>query len=369
MDLKQARLHQPTMNLRAHARIFSRLQIASVAGTQRLSAGESTQCSRGFFIARKMAERQEQHYCIKFCHKLGDSQVETIRKIRTAFGDDTMSSTQINEWYNRFKDGSTSVESEPRSGRPSTCRNDQVIAEVNAVVMRDRRVTIREIAEEVGISTFSAHSIMTEDLAMKRVASKFVPKLLAVEQNQLRVELSQDILDSTNRDPDFMNTIITGDESWVYGYDPETKSQSSQWKHSTSPKPRKARQVRSNVKVMLTAFFDSRSVVHHEYAPQGQTITKEYYRDVLRRRRDARFEENRKTLEAWNVRMQVPAAPETPGWTSNIESGTASVFRPQTNGPCFVLSGMATDLPPDLGTTETAALRPPTSYGGHCMNY
>ncbi|UYV66554.1 hypothetical protein LAZ67_4002056 [Cordylochernes scorpioides] len=53
-----------------------------------------------------------------------------------------------------------------------------------------------------------------------------------------------------------MNTIITGDESLVYGYDPETKSQSSQWKHSTSPRPKKTRQVRSNVKVMLTAFFD-----------------------------------------------------------------------------------------------------------------
>ncbi|XP_070392521.1 protein GVQW3-like [Dermacentor albipictus] len=156
-----------------------------------------------------MAERLKQRYCIKFCQKLVGSQVETIRKIQTAFGDDSMSSTQIKEWYNQFKDGRTSVESEPRSVRPSTCRNDQVVAEVNAVVMRDRRVTIREIAEEVGISTFSAHSIMTKDLAMKKVAAKFVPKLLTVEQKQLRVEVSQDMLDFTNSDTDFMNTIIT----------------------------------------------------------------------------------------------------------------------------------------------------------------
>ena len=94
------------------------------------------------------------------------------------------------------------------------------------------------------------------------------------------------MLDSTNSDPDFLNTIITGDESWVYWYDPETKSQSSQWKHSSSPRPKKARQVRSNVKVMLTAFFDSRGVVHHKYAPQGQTINKEYYRDVHRHLHD-----------------------------------------------------------------------------------
>ena len=55
---------------------------------------------------------------------------------------------------------------------------------------------------------------------MKRVSSKFVPKLLTAEQKQLRVKVSQDTLDSTNSDPDFLNTIITGDESWVYGYDP-----------------------------------------------------------------------------------------------------------------------------------------------------
>ena len=43
-------------------------------------------------------------------------------------------------------------------------------------------------------------------------------------QKQLLVEISQDLLDSTNSDPEFMNTIITGDKSWVYGYEPETKS-------------------------------------------------------------------------------------------------------------------------------------------------
>ncbi|XP_040357023.1 uncharacterized protein LOC121046630 [Ixodes scapularis] len=177
-----------------------------------------------------MAERLEQRYCIKFCQKLGDGQVETIRKIPMAFGNDAMSSTQIKKWYNWYKDGRTSVgsESRPQEGRPSTCQKDQVIAELNAVVIRDRRVTIREIAEEVGISTFSAHSIMTGDLAMKRVAAKFVPKLLTVEQKQLRVEVSQDLLDSTYSNPGFMNTIITGDEPWAHGYDPETKSQSSQ---------------------------------------------------------------------------------------------------------------------------------------------
>jgi hypothetical protein len=48
-----------------------------------------------------MTERIEQRYCIKFCHTLGDTQVETIRKIQQAFVDDAMSITRIKEWYNR----------------------------------------------------------------------------------------------------------------------------------------------------------------------------------------------------------------------------------------------------------------------------
>ena len=86
-----------------------------------------------------------------------------------------------------------------------------------------------------------------------------VSKLL-MEQHK---ELTQDMLDCTNNDLEFMKTIITGDDTWVYGYHPESKFQSSQWKHLESPRPKKAQQVCSNVKVMLTCFFDSCGIVHH----------------------------------------------------------------------------------------------------------
>ncbi|KAJ4445144.1 hypothetical protein ANN_06945 [Periplaneta americana] len=133
---------------------------------------------------------------------------------------------------------------------------------------------------------------------MNRVAAKFVPKLLSPEQKDLRRDVAQDLLDTANTDPGFLNTVITGDESWVYGYDPETKRQSSQWKHPESPRPKKARQVRSKIKVMLTVFFDVRGIVHHEYAPEGQTVTKEYYHDVLWRLRDA---VRRKRPDMWTA--------------------------------------------------------------------
>jgi len=119
-----------------------------------------------------MTEGLEQRYCIKFCQKLDDSQVETIRKIQRVFGDDAMGTTQIKGWYNRFKDCRTSVDSDARSGRPSTSRNDELIDQVRTLVMQDHRVTVWELAEEVGINTGSVHSILTDDLSMRRVSAK-----------------------------------------------------------------------------------------------------------------------------------------------------------------------------------------------------
>ncbi|KAJ4429146.1 hypothetical protein ANN_26149 [Periplaneta americana] len=174
-------------------------------------------------FSRKMTERIEQRYCIKFCQKLGDSQSQTIRKIQQVFGEDAMGVTQIKEWFNRFKDGRTSAESEQRCGRPQTARSAAVVERVRNLVMADRRLTVREIAEEVGVSKDSAHAILRDDLNMNRVAAKFLPKLLSPEQKDLRRDVAQDLLDTANTDPGFLNTVITGDESWVYGYDPGTK--------------------------------------------------------------------------------------------------------------------------------------------------
>jgi hypothetical protein len=87
---------------------------------------------------------------------------------------------------------------------------------VSSLILENRRLTVREIADEVGVSTGSAHSVVTEDLHMCRVVAKFVPKLLSQE---LCLEVAQDMLECANGDPEFLKAVITGDETWVYGYD------------------------------------------------------------------------------------------------------------------------------------------------------
>ena len=144
------------------------------------------------------------------------------------------------------------------------------------------------------------------------MAAKFVPRLLTLDQKECRVTNSSDLLENARDNPFFLSSIITGDESWVYGYDPETKAQSSVWKHPDSSRPKKARQVQSKTKVLLTVFFDLKGILHHEYAPEGQTVNKEYYLQVLRHLRDA-------------VRRKRPELCATRNWKLHHDNAPAHV--------------------------------------------
>ena len=102
-----------------------------------------------------------------------------------AYGVSAMSKTRVYEWYKRFQDGREDVEDDERPGRPSTSTTDENDVEnVKEMFMNDRRITIREVADDVGILIGSCHEIFSNVLGMKRVAAKFVPKLLNFKQKQ-----------------------------------------------------------------------------------------------------------------------------------------------------------------------------------------
>ena len=161
--------------------------------------------------------------------------------LQQAYGEDCLSRRQCYDWNRRFKSGRTSIEDDPKSGRPSSSTDDDHIEKVRSVMRENRRLTIREVSEEVGICKSSCHTILTEKLKMHRVAAKFVPCLLTEEQKQNRVTGSQELLDRSNTDENFLKNVITGDETWVYGYDVETKVQSSQKVGKSSPRPKSPR--------------------------------------------------------------------------------------------------------------------------------
>jgi hypothetical protein len=67
-----------------------------------------------------------------------------------------------------------------------------------------------------------------ENLNMgRRIAAKFFPRHLTNDHKQLGINVCLELREKANEDPTFISSIITGDESWIYGYHPEEKQQSS----------------------------------------------------------------------------------------------------------------------------------------------
>ena len=155
---------------------------------------------------------------------------------------------------------------------------------VTSLVRSDRRLTLRMISSELNLNWFTVHQILTQDLGMRKVCAKMVPKNLTTEQKAIQRDVCLDLLDCLQREPEFFSCVITGDESWILEYNPETKRRSRKWHTSNSSCPRKARMSKSKIKLMLI-FFDNQRIIHKECVPPGQTVNQTFSQEILERLR------------------------------------------------------------------------------------
>ena len=138
------------------------------------------------------------------------------------------------------------------------------------------------IADELGMNSERVWRINTEDLGMRKICAKMVPKLLNEGQKERRVQVCKDVLEQLKTKPNLLKRVVTGSESWIFKYNPFTKWQSLEWKSALSPRPQKARVFKSKTKVMLITFFDVHGIVQAEFLPQGQTINQHICKSILR---------------------------------------------------------------------------------------
>ena len=156
------------------------------------------------------------------------------------------------------------------------------VERVKQKVRSDRRLTLRMIADKLGINSERVWRIITEDLGMRKICAKMVPRLLNEGQKEWLVQVCQHILEQLETEANLLKRVVTGDESWICEYDPLRKRRSLEWKSTLSPRTKKARVFKSKTKVMLIAFFDVHGIVHAELLPHGQTINQHVYKNILR---------------------------------------------------------------------------------------
>ena len=232
-----------------------------------------------------MDSKVEQRTVLRFLVHEGKKPIECWRQMCLVFGSRTMSKSRIRVWHKRFLNGRDSFKDDPHTGRPRSARCQRNIQRVQNALNKDHRMTVRGLAEETNISKTLVHGILKKDLHLSKVAAKLIPKDLTQEQKAFRKRLCEENLAALQVNPNLMDLVVSGDESWVSVLEMETKQSSSAWipKGDRQARPAKARRQRSVRKSMLTVFMDKKGVVLAEFLPPGTTVDTDHYLEVLQR--------------------------------------------------------------------------------------
>ena len=121
-----------------------------------------------FYYGKKI----EQRVCLKFCVSNGITATKSLKMSQKYFRECTLSRTQVFEWHKAISEGCEVVENLPHTIHPSTSVNDDNIGKVKKIVLENRRVGIREVAQTLNIPYGSTEHIVVHVLGMKRVAAR-----------------------------------------------------------------------------------------------------------------------------------------------------------------------------------------------------
>ena len=108
--------------------------------------------------------------------------------------------------------------------------------------------------------------MLTNILGMSMVSARWVLRMLSDDLSRFEDDPS-----------DFIEQVVTQDQTLVHHFDPESKMQSKKWKHPGSSPPKKFKRVHSTGKVIASVFWDSQGVIMTDYLQQGHTINGAYF--------------------------------------------------------------------------------------------
>ncbi|GBM89676.1 Histone-lysine N-methyltransferase SETMAR [Araneus ventricosus] len=243
---------------------------------------------------------------------------------------------KVRKWARDFKAGRDNVHDESRSGRPSVI-TDNMVASVEAKILENRRSTISTLSNDFPeVSRSVLYKIVSEKLNFKKLCSRWVPKLLTENHKNKRFECSLNFLTHYNEEGDAMlSRIVTGDETWVSHVTPETKLQSTEWRHTHSPLRVKAKQTLSQRKIMASVFWDRYGVLLVDFMQRGTTINAVAYGQTLRKLSRAIQNKRRGMLAEGILLFHDNARPHTAAQTRDLLNSFGwDVLNPLEHRPC-----------------------------------
>ncbi|CAH1997496.1 unnamed protein product [Acanthoscelides obtectus] len=128
----------------------------------------------------------KQRVVIQFLVKSDEKPSEIFRKLQVMYEDKRMSKTRLFKWAKRFKEGRESVKDDQREVAPVTSRIDANVNRLRTLLTADRRLSIRALSDKLNMNKEIVRQMLLENLNMRKVCAKTIPKVLTHEQKQIR---------------------------------------------------------------------------------------------------------------------------------------------------------------------------------------
>ncbi len=198
-----------------------------------------------------------------------------------AFTDQAPAKRTVYWWFGEFKRGKSNLKDDPRPGRPLTAVTEENVDAVERLIDQEPRITYQSIEEILGIGSAAIKTILKDRLGVSKRCARWVPHRLTNDQKRARVVWCQLMLRKFDQGHSkLVWEILTGDETWIYQYDPETKVQSSIWIFPMDEPPVKFRRSRSTGKVMVASFFRRGGHVATVELQDRRTVNADWYISV-----------------------------------------------------------------------------------------
>jgi len=120
---------------------------------------------------------------IRFFFLQGKAPKEIHAILRETLGEHAPSYATVKNWVAQFKRGDSSTCVASRPGRPKTVTTPEIIVQIHELILEDGRISAQSRAEQLDISRERVGSIIPEDLGMRKLSAKWVPKCLTRIKN------------------------------------------------------------------------------------------------------------------------------------------------------------------------------------------
>ena len=179
-----------------------------------------------------------------------------MTELSTTLRPSCVSYDTVRSWKYKFELDVESIKNAPKSDRPKSASRKEIVSKIKKIIEGDARFTVRDIARDVGISLSMVHLILKKHLKVRKIFARWVPHLLTDEQNRQWDKAGKNMLQmfQTCDKKQFAN-VVTGDENWIYYFEPVRKFSNKIWASKHSRRPIIAKRSLSARKVWYAIFF------------------------------------------------------------------------------------------------------------------